>query len=66
MNAITKAKNDELKTSVDRREIKLDHAESLLKDIASREINGSLKKNTTILLMIWMQYYRSQCLKEVK
>ena len=41
MNAITKAKNDELKTSVDRREIKLDHAESLLKDIASREINGS-------------------------
>ena len=41
MNTIVKAKNDGLKTSVDEREITLDNAESLLKDIASRKINGS-------------------------
>ena len=38
-NTITKAKNDGLKTSVDRREITLDNVEILLKSIASGQID---------------------------
>ena len=41
LSTITEAKNDGLKTNVDGREIALDNAESLLKGIASRKINGS-------------------------
>ena len=41
LSTITEAKNDGLKTNVDGREIALDNAESLLKDIASRKITGS-------------------------
>ena len=41
LSTITEAKNDGLKTNVDGREIALDNAESLLKVIASRKINGS-------------------------
>ena len=41
LSAIAKGKNDGLKTSAGGREITLDNAESLLKGIASRKINGS-------------------------
>ena len=41
LDTITEAKKDRLKTNVDRREITLDNAESLLKDIARGKINGS-------------------------
>ena len=41
MNAIIKAKNDGLKTSVGGREITLDNTESLLKDIGIGKINES-------------------------
>ena len=64
LSTITKAKNVELKTNVDGREITLDNAESLLK--REKQIEVSLKKSTAILLMMWMQYYRSQCSQEIK
>ena len=38
---ITEAKNDELKTNVDEKEITLDNAESLVRDILSGKINKS-------------------------
>ena len=41
LSAIAKGKNDGLKASVDGRWITLDSAESLLKGITSRKINGS-------------------------
>ena len=41
LSRITKAKNDWLKTNVDGRKTILYNAESLLKDVASRKINGS-------------------------
>ena len=40
LNTITEAKNNGLKINVDGKEITLDKAESLLKDIGSRKING--------------------------
>ena len=40
LSTITKAKNDWLKTNVDKREITLDNAESSLKGIANGKING--------------------------
>ena len=40
LNTVTEAKNNGLKTDVDGEEITLDKAESLLKDIGSRKING--------------------------
>ena len=64
LSTITKAKNVELKTNVDGREITLDNAESLLK--REKQIEVSLKKSTTMLLMMSMQYYRSQCSQEIK
>ena len=63
INIITKPKNDGLKTNINGREITLDNAESLLKGIRSGK---SLKKNTTILLMMWMPHYRIQCSQKVK
>ena len=44
LSTITKAKDDGLKTNADGREITLINAESLLKGIASGEINKSLFK----------------------
>ena len=38
---ITEAKSDELKTNVDEKEITLDNAESLVRDILSGKINKS-------------------------
>ena len=57
LSIITEAKNNELKVNVDGKEITLDKAESLLKDISSekRKILAfkkkfmNLKKNSTIL-----------------
>ena len=40
LNTITEAKNNGLKINLDGKEITLDKAESLLKDIGSRKING--------------------------
>ena len=44
LSIVTEAKNNGLKTSVDGREITLDKIESLLKDVGSRKIDGSLYK----------------------
>ena len=41
LSAVTKAKNNRLKTNVDGRDITLDNVESLLKDTASGKIDGS-------------------------
>ena len=49
----TKAKNNGLKTNVDGRDITLDNAESLLKGYSvKKQIKVSLRKGTTILLMM--------------
>ena len=40
LNKITEAKNNGLKANVDEKEITLDEAESLLKDVGSGKING--------------------------
>ena len=50
---VTNAKNNGFRTNVDGREITLDNAESLLKDLENGKIDGSkYKKGTRILLMM--------------
>ena len=46
LSTITKAKNERLKTTVDGKEITLDNAKSLLKDIASGKVDESEFKKT--------------------
>ena len=46
LNTVTKAKNKGLKANVDGREIILDHAESLLKDLGNGILDGHEFKNT--------------------
>ena len=56
---VTEAKKNKLKTSADVKKFTLENAESLLKDIGrgKRKVLGvSLKKGTTMILMMWKQY----------
>ena len=53
LSAVTKAKNEGLKTSVDGREIRLDYTKRLLKDLGNGILDANeSKKSTTILLMM--------------
>ena len=45
LSAVTKAKNDRLRTNVDGREITLDNTESLLKDLGNGILDGHEFKN---------------------
>ena len=53
LSAVTKAKNEGLKTSVDGREIRLDYTKRLLKDLGNEILGANeFRKSTTILLMM--------------
>ena len=57
LSTVPEAKNNGLKINADGTEITLDNTESLLKGVGSKKINKSqfkvsLKKTTTILLMV--------------
>ena len=53
LSTVTEAKNNRFNTNVDGREITLDNAESLLKDVGNGKIDKrEFKKSTAILLMM--------------